>query len=63
MTELEVVINFDCACQNRFRSLETSSQGNKIIQTNNSFFQLVEAKKMAFHDNHINLILNKIKKL
>ena len=36
MTELDVVSNFDCARQNRFRSLETSNQGNKIIQTNNN---------------------------
>jgi len=36
MTELDVVSNLDCSRQNRFRSLETSNQGNKIIQTNNS---------------------------
>ena len=36
MSELDVVSNFDCARQNRFRSLETSNQGNKIIQTNNN---------------------------
>ena len=35
MTELDVVINFDCTPQNRFQSLETSNQGNKIVQTNN----------------------------
>ena len=34
-TELDVVSNFDCARQNRLRSLETSNQRNKIIQTNN----------------------------
>ena len=36
MTELDVVSNFDCARRNGFRSLETSNQGEKIIQTNNS---------------------------
>ena len=59
--ELDVVSNFHCARQNRFLSLKTSNQGNKIIQTNNSFFQLVEAKKRKFHDNQI--FLNELKKL
>ena len=55
MTELDVVSNFDCARQNRFRSLETSNQGNKIIQTNNS-------SEEKFHDNQINSIRDKLKK-
>ena len=35
MTELGVVSNFDCTPQNRFQSLETSNQGDTIVQTNN----------------------------
>ena len=45
-----IVSNFDCARQNRLRSLETSNQGNKIIQTNSSVFQLVEAKILRRSD-------------
>ena len=48
ITELEVVSNFDCARQNRFRSLETSNQGNKIIQTNNSFFNWLRPRRENF---------------